>query len=148
MDVEFNKDNHFLNMPLLVETLEEFSWPAPYHLEDDLPDGIEMVFPNSSLFFAEGYAGEIELQFLPKDTHSEVPLKLAHALSVIVPVDQRGAEPVTAGIIDDISIYGSKEKIQNGIRDICTILLTHMKHIILGDFSWVEKYLQTMKSNN
>lgn len=136
----------FLTLDLLAGVVAAFTWPAPYQLEDELPDGIVMRFPHCSLLFVEGYEGDMEIQFLEEETHSQHVLKLGHALSVVVPASQRGEVPLTPGLIDDTSAHASLDKVKHGIHDLCTIVLTHLQPCILGDFSWVHLYEAHVKA--
>lgn len=43
----------FLTPEVLAEVLAEFPWPAPYTLEDDRPDGIEVRLPRCHLYVTE-----------------------------------------------------------------------------------------------
>lgn len=132
----------YMTVEVLEEILKEFDWPAPYTLEDDLPDGIVMCFPNSHLYFREGFESEMYLEFLTEDTHTSRNLKLGHALLVIVPESQRDGKQITPGLIDYWTPEASLEKVENGIRDLCKVVLYHLKPCILGDFSWVKEYLK------
>jgi hypothetical protein len=53
----------FLTVDVLAGVLAERSWPAPYTLEDDLPDGIEIVLPRCTLFASEGFESEMTIRF-------------------------------------------------------------------------------------
>lgn len=142
----FYHPQRYMTLEVLADILKEFEWPTPYTLEDDLPDGIVMCFPKSHFYFREGFESEMYLEFLTEDTHTDYNLKLGHALSVIMPESQRDGNPITPGLIDYWTPEASLEKVQNGIRDLCTIVLYHLKPCILGDFSWVEKYLESLRS--
>ena len=131
----------YLTLELLAEIVSEYEWPAPYTLEDDLPDGIIMKFPNSNLVFSEGFESDMDLQFLPEDTGTDTNLGFTHALMAIVPEAERDPKkPLTPGLINDDPPAASPIKVKNGLRDLCTIALYHLKPCILGDFSWVAKY--------
>jgi hypothetical protein len=136
----------YMTVELLSEILDEFEWPAPYTLEDDLPDGIVMTFPNSHLYFCEGFEGEMLMEFLVEDTNTDYNLQLGHALFVIIPESERDGTPLTPNLIDYWTPIASLEKVENGIRDLCKTVLYHLKPCILGDFSWVSKYLESHKS--
>ncbi len=144
-----DQDQEFLSMEVLAPILKEYDWPAAYTFDDDSPGGIIMRFPKCSIMIVEGYLSNMQMYFLPEDTHYDYNLTLGHALLALIPERERGPGPLTPGLIEDLSIYGSLEKVQNGIRDLCTILLYHLKPCILGDFSWVVKYKAMMdaKSN-
>jgi len=142
----FYHPQQYMTIEVLAEILQEFEWPAPYTLEDDLPSGIVMCFPKCNLYFVEGFESDMDLLFLTKDTHTNYNLELGHALSVIVPESERDGKPITPDLIDYWTPEASLEKVQNGIRNLCTIVLYHLKPCILGDFSWVEKYLESLQN--
>jgi hypothetical protein len=125
----------FLTIELLAEVLAEFEWPAEYTLEEELPDGIFMVFSRCNLFFTEGFESEMGLELVPADTGLDTNVTLAHALQVIRA--QPGA-PTMPALIAYFSPAASLDKVMNGIRDLCTLALTYLKPCILGDFSWVK----------
>ncbi len=127
-------------MEVLSEVLSEFEWPAPYTLEDELPDGIVMSFPNCNLFFVEGFESEMTLELPPSETGMDRSMTIEHAL-LAISADPEGSGGVqTPGLINDRSPAASLDKVKNGIRDLCKMLLTHLEACILGDFSWVDKY--------
>jgi hypothetical protein len=43
----------FLTLEVLADVLGEFSWPAPFTLVDDRPDGIEIHLPRCRLYVSE-----------------------------------------------------------------------------------------------
>lgn len=130
----------YMTVEVLAEVLAEYEWPAPYTLEDWLPDGIVMAFPKSNLFFVEGFEGDMTLKFLPEDTGMDQTLTIEHALLAIGPDPEHTGGPLTPNLINDRSPHASLDKVKNGIRDLCTIILTHFQDCILGDFSWVAAY--------
>jgi len=133
----------YLTMDLLREVLAEFEWPAPYELEDDLPDGIVVAFPHCHLYISDDYLGDVYLRFLTEDTGTEEMLELGHAMDAFVPQPRFGDPPSTPGLINDRSVYGSVEKVRNNLRDLCTVLLTHLRPVLLGDFSWAQSYRES-----
>jgi hypothetical protein len=137
----------YMTVEVLSELLKEYEWPAPYTLEGDLPYGIVMRFPFGHLYFSEGFESDMTLEFLTEATKTDYSLALGHALSILVPDSQRDGnkQPIIPGLIDDESPDASLEKVQNGIKDLCVIALRHLRPCILGDFSWVEKYLATLQ---
>lgn len=131
---------HFMTEDLVREVVGTFNWPATYTVEEDLPDGVTVQFPNCALYFVESYDGDVSLEFLPEDTGTDVPLELGHAMMVALPVESRDGRPLATGLFDDYSPDGSVEKVRHGIHDLCAVVLAHLKHVILGDFSWVAMY--------
>ena len=123
----------FMTVDVLSQVLSEFEWPAPYTLEDWLPDSIGVVFPKCTLTFSEGFESDMQLKFLDRDTGLGNSVTLNEVL-----ISMGG--PDTPGLIDYFSPGASLEKVQNEVRDLCTMVLTHFKATLLGDFSWVESY--------
>lgn len=130
----------YLSLELVAEIVSEYQWPAPYELEDELPDCVAMCFPSSTLLFVEGFESVMDLQFTVEDTGTAYNLGFTHALMALYPLAERGGSPLTLGLIMDDPPGASLHKVANGIRDLCTIALTHLQPVILGDFSWVAKY--------
>ena len=129
-----------MTMDVLTEVLVEFEWPAPYTLENWLPDGIAVVFPKCSLFFEEGFESDIELTISAENTDLDKAMKLREILIAM------GGVGNTPGLINQFAPTASLDKVKNGIRDICTILLTHFKSSILGDISWVAAHKTSLAS--
>jgi hypothetical protein len=123
----------FMTTTTLAEVLAEYEWPAPYVLEDWLPDGIAMVFPRCELMFVENFESDMTLRFSPDDTGLDERVTLAHLLVSM------GGRP-TPGLIHMVAGGASLDKMKNGVRDLCTIMLTHFRSTLLGDFAWVEGY--------
>ncbi len=131
--------NH-LTEGIFREVIESFDWPAEYSIENDLPDGMMLRLPNCTLYFTEGFEGDIRLEFLPEDTGANINLGLAHAMMVA------GPGPQAPGLHRDESPYGSPEKVRHGIHDICATMLARLPHVLRGDFSWVGRYLAISRS--
>jgi hypothetical protein len=131
----------FLTAEVLSEVLSGFDWPAPYTLESKLPDGILVKFPRCTLFFTEGFEGEMALHFLlPDDLGMGRSLTLDHALLAISPdPDGSGGVP-TPGLLPDYEPEASLEKVQIGIHNLSKMVLTHLSSCLLGDFGWVDRY--------
>ena len=47
----------YMTFDLVKRVVEEFEWPVEYKLENDLPDGILMHFPTSSILFLKSLSG-------------------------------------------------------------------------------------------
>jgi len=64
-------------------------------------------------------------------------------MRAIVYRPNEGRPPVPMpDLIDDTSIEGSTEKVRNNLRDLCALVLAHLRPVLLGDFSWVENHLE------
>jgi len=142
--LEINNSDRFLTVELLERVASEFNWPEAYSFEDDLPDGVIMRFHKSSLYFCEGPDGEVELEFLPSDVGVDDALNLIDALTVLVPKYEISPDPfLHLNLNDDTSIYASLGKVENGVRDICILVIEYMSSHIQGDFSWVKKFMKS-----
>ena len=128
--------DEFLSVATLKRVLDEFQWPEPYELEDELPDGVAMVFPRCTLFWVEGDG--VAIQFLSQDTHFDAKLTHKHALRAVRSKLDPATAPPEPPLIDDIASMPSLEKFRNNVRDLCTLVLTYLRPTLAGDFSWVE----------
>lgn len=126
----------FLTVALLADVVGEFEWPAPYVLEDDLPDGIAVVFPRCTLYFSEGFESHMTLKFLSEDTGLDRSVTLTEVLVALRSFE----ELPDVELIRDPTPHATLDKVRNGIRDLCTLVLTHLRPTLLGDFSWVDIY--------
>lgn len=140
-------ESPFLTVALLEEVFSEFVWPEPYVLKDDGPDSIQVAFPKTNFYFHECPEGEIIVQFSPRDTLGENGLHLGHALLVFVPIAERRTRPISPGLITNESPFPSPQKTRDGIHNACINILTHCRHVIGGDYSWVPKYLEMRRSD-
>lgn len=129
-----------MTLEVLAGVLSEFEWPAPYTLEDRLPRGILMTFPRCHLFFAEVFTSDLELYFLLADTGLNETVTLKHVLIALREDPNRTSELPDVPLIPTFSPQASLEKVQNGARNLCRLVLTHLSPCILGDFSWLEIY--------
>lgn len=130
----------YLTMQAAEEVLSEFRWPAPYMLENELPDGIAMVFPRCTIMFSEGFESEMNALFSPAETGVQDPLSVGHALLTLRSGPGQANLPPEPPLIRDTIGPASLDKVKNGIRDLSTLLLTYLRPCLLGDFGWVEDY--------
>jgi hypothetical protein len=130
----------FLTMEVLAAIAAEFEWPAPYTLEDDLPDGILMRFPASNLYFTEGFESEMSLKFLTEDTGADETLTLGDAFRAIQSDPARFGSPPEPALDETHLPTASLAKVQLGLRNLCKLVLTYFRPCLLGDFSWVDAY--------
>lgn len=133
----------YMTLELVDEIASQFDWPAPYTLEDELPDGVLMAFPKCHLLFVEGFEGEMLLKFIPQDTGLAQALTIQSVLLALRSEAEHRGEALpkqNLNLINDRSPPASLGKVRNGIHDQCTIVLAHFRQCLLGDFSWVETY--------
>ena len=81
----------------------------------------------------------MDLGFSTEETQTSSNLSLFHAIQALR-ADPNHIMPPTPALIKYFSPGASLEKVQNGIRDLCTLVLTHLTPFLLGDQSWIESY--------
>ena len=119
----------YMTLDVLAALLAEFEWPAPYELEDDLPDGIIVAFPKCQLYISEGFESHMTMAFLDSSPGLPETVDLGDAIRSI-------GGPPTPGLDLKNIPAASMEKVQIGVRNICKKVLTHFRASLLGDFSW------------
>jgi len=129
----------FLTPGVLVEVLNEFPWPAPYTLEDDRPDGIEVRLPRCHLYVTEGFESNMDLKFLPATTSLSRSVSVADALDALRR-DPARTLPPRPTLLDYFSPQASLDKVKNEIRDLCTLLFAYFRPSLEGDFDWISAY--------
>jgi hypothetical protein len=129
----------FLTPEVLAEVLAEFSWPAPYTLEDDRPDGIEIRLPRCHLYATEGFESNMDLKFLSESTGLDTSVPVADAIAALRKDPQRTL-PQSPTLIDYFSPQASLEKVKSELRDLLTLLFTYFEPSLRGDFDWVSAY--------
>ncbi len=134
----------FMTPEVLSQVLLEFPWPEPFALVDDRPDGIEIDFPHCRLYAMEGFESVMDLTFLPESTGLEEMVSIGDAIRVLAS-DPMRALPAEPRLINFVSPKASLEKVQNGLRDLITLLLTYFRPSLEGDFSWVGAYVNHRK---
>jgi hypothetical protein len=130
---------HFLTLEVLAEILAERSWPASYTVEDDLPDGIDIVLPRCHLFVSEGFESEMTLKFTAESTRLDRHVSVVEAL-VALRADPANELPPSPTLINYFSPAASLDKVKNGLRDQLTLLFTYFSSSLVGDFAWVPAY--------
>lgn len=130
----------YLTLDVVTDVVAQFDWPAPYELEDELPDGVVMAFPRCHLLFDEGFESEVSIKFLTEDTGLATSLKLSEALLALKSTGFDTGVPPTLPLIHDRSPHASLAKVKNGLHDQCVIVLAHFRPCLQGDFRWVEAY--------
>jgi hypothetical protein len=119
----------YMTMDVLAQLLAEFDWPAPYLLDDDLPDGIIVAFPKCQLYISEGFESRMTMRFLDSSPGLPETVELHELLRSM-------GSPSTEGIDPTDPPAASLEKVQIGVRNLCKRVLTHCRATLLGDFSW------------
>jgi hypothetical protein len=131
----------FLTMEVLADVLAEFDWPAPYILEEHA-DGIVVRFPRASLYVTEGFESHMRLTFLRHPRGLDRNIDLVDALVAL----RSEQELPEIALIDDAEPFATLSKVQNGVRDLCTLVLSYFRPTLLGDTSWVVAYQRRFDS--
>jgi len=100
-------------------------------LEDWDPDGVGVVFAKCTLAFEEGFESEMQVRFVEVDGLDR-PVTLTEVAVALGGVS-------TPGLINYFSPAASLDKVKNGARDLCRILLTHFRSTVLGDPGWLDR---------
>jgi hypothetical protein len=129
----------FLTPEVLAEVLAEFSWPGPYTVEDDRPDGIEVRLPKCSFYVSEGFESDMDLTFLPESTGLKEAVPLADALSALRKDSSRTLPPHPT-LIDYFSPGASLDKVKNELRDLFMLLFTYFPSSLEGHFDWASEF--------
>jgi hypothetical protein len=129
----------FLTPEVLAGVLAEFSWPAPYTLEDDRPDGIVVKFPLCHLYVSEGFESNMDLTFLPESTGLDESVSVAVALEALRTAPARVLPPPPS-LLNYFSPQASLEKVVNELRDLCTLLSIYFQSALVGNFDWIGTY--------
>jgi len=137
------KKNPYLNQQLVEEIFAKYTWPAPYEVKPRYMESVIVQFPQCGFVLMDGgRAGDTVLRFMPKDTGVKQALSMIDALSVLAPFEQREGSH-TPGLIKGMYIPGySEEKTRRQLTNICITAQYHFKPTILGDFSWVQAFLE------
>ena len=128
----------FLSLALLSEVLSEFEWPTPFTVADWLPDGIEVAFADCVLLFIEGFEGQMNLEISSPSAGIEEPIGLRRVLHTLRESGNLPANEVS--LINDVASAASPEKVKNGIRDLCRLVLAYLEGAVRGDQSWASCY--------
>jgi hypothetical protein len=129
----------FLSADVLSEVLAEFSWPAPYTLDDDLPDGIEVRLPRCHLYVSEGFESHMSVKFMADSTGLDRNVAVIDVL-VALRADPNRVLPADPPLIKYFSPGASLDKVKNEIRDELTLVFTFCRPSLDGDFDWVPAY--------
>ncbi len=132
------KPPEFLTLPVMDAILREFEWPAPYHLKEVHRGAIDVCFERCTVLITKGYESEMEESFLPKEKGLE---RTAGVYNILL---ARGGTDAPE-LSDYFSPEATLEKVQHGIRDLCTTLLYHFRSSLLGDFNWVPAYREHLE---
>lgn len=137
------QSERYMTLEVAAEVVARFAWPAPYVLEDELPDGIVVAFAACRLLLVEGFESDALIKFLPEDTGLDHAIELSAALHAVASEAERAGAPLPRpdlGLFNDASIPGSLAKLRHGVHDQCAIVLAYFRPSVVGDFRWVEAY--------
>ena len=126
----------YLTEELLLSLLPQLKLDVPYKIVEDLPDGIEVCFPKSSIYISEYAEGEIAFYFLANKIGTEKDLTLSDAISIIAP----GVSLADEFPIKEHLPFSSQEKVINQLINYFYVVKKYLYPFIHGDYSWIEKY--------
>jgi hypothetical protein len=134
----------FFDIEILEEVLSSYDWPSNYTLEKVGAGNIKLRFPKCSIVFSEGFESSMNAYFLNSDTNrakDKTSLKILDAVNVLKSSKEKepGYKPSK-----DFKLFledePSRQKVKDGLNNICILLQTYLLECIQGDFSWVEMY--------
>jgi|GEM_PF-3020444 len=137
----------FLTPELVTEVLSERTWPAPFTLDDDRPDGIEVRLPRCHLYISEGFESDMSLRFLADSTGLDRTVSVGEALFALRNDPSRTLPP-DPPLINMFAPGASEEKVRNELRDQLTLLFTFFRSSIDGDFDWIPSYRAMIARRN
>jgi len=130
---------HFLTPEVLADVLAERTWPAAYVLEDDRPDGIDILLPRCHLYVSEGFESEMTLDFGSDSTGLSRYVSVGEALLALREDPGRTLPPPPV-LANYFSPAASLAKVQHQLRDQLALLFTYFQPSLVGDFDWVPAY--------
>jgi len=125
----------YLTQELLQEVLDDIGFKTVFKIEDDLPDGLEVVFSGVSLYVSEYAEGEISIHFLAYEIGTEEDVPFIKALIIIKPNLDLSKEYK----YHQHHPFSSKQKVLEQLFDYFTVVKKHMNECINGDLGWVSK---------
>lgn len=128
----------FLTVDVVAGVLAEFDWPAPYQLEEE-GDGVVIRFPRAGLHLIEGFESEMWMTVLGEYTGLDRNVDLTDILVAL-----RGEQDLAeVSLIDEPEPFATLSKVENGIRDLCTLVLTYLRPALTGNNNfWIGPYLR------
>jgi hypothetical protein len=136
----------FLTVELLKKILDEYKWPGPYTLEDELPAGISMLLPKCELFFREGFESDMNVVFPTVANELDYSVDLTE---VLLALRSQGALPdvPTPKPVGPPIAGASLQKVENELRDVCNLLQAYLQPTLEGDFGWLDAVKRFRASN-
>ena len=132
---------------VLKEVLAEFKWPISYSIEEDLPDGIEVIFSNCCLYFQESGQGMISVDFV-NDENIGVNYEYNVSIFSVIQILKKQKHYNEPKLEGEHEVYTSLEKVKRGIRNECVLIQHYLLPTIQGDFSWVEEFNYQKRQEN
>jgi hypothetical protein len=134
----------YLTKGLLEESLSQIKFGVTYEIEEDLPDGIEVIFSGSSVYVSEYAEGDIAIYFLGSQIGTDKDLTLADAFSIVAP----GMVLSEEYPIKEHRPFASKDKVVNQIKNYFYIINTYLHSYLCGDLTWIEEFKKKARENN
>ncbi|MCB9760865.1 MAG: hypothetical protein H6739_13590 [Alphaproteobacteria bacterium] len=128
---------------LLREVAAGFDWPAAYTIEDGLPDGIFLKLPACSLRFSVGEDGYASVRLSPLGRALSHRLDFSYHLNLSPHTESDGDDPPEPPLAPSSKVPASA--VRTELHRVCSALLETLKAMLLGDFGWLEPYLNHLR---
>lgn len=128
----------FLTPALVADVVGALAWPAPYELEDWLPDGVALVFPRCTVLVREGFESTAALTFLADELGLAEDVGVGEAVLALRETRAPASLPAPPALHADASPRASAAKLRHAIHDQAQLLLTYLPEAVLGDHAWVD----------
>ncbi len=123
----------------VIGRYQHYAWPAAFVLEDDRPDGIEILLPRCHLYVSEGFESEITLKFAADSTGLSSNVSVRDVIARLREDPERVLPPPPA-LSNYFSPAASLEKVKHRLHDQLLLLFTYFRPSLIGDFDWVPSY--------
>ena len=138
----------FFDIEILEEVLSNYDWSSNYTLEKVGAGSIKLRFPKCSIVFSEGFESNMNAYFLNSETNRDkdkASLKVVDAVQVLKPTKEKESGFIPPKNIKRfLEVEPSKQKVKDGLNNICILLQTYLLECIQGDFSWVDEIPETI----
>lgn len=134
----------FFNIEILEEVLSNYDWPSDYTLEKVGAGNILLHFPKCKIVFSESFESKMNAYFVNSDINREnnkASLQVIDAVKILKPIKEKESVFISpTGLKNFLDEEPSKQKVKDGLNNICILLQTYLLPCIEGDFSWVNIY--------
>ena len=139
----YNPKTYF-DLSILKEVLDQYTWSSKYILCETNSGSIIIEFPKSKILISEGFESNMNAYFPNSETkrsNKQSSLSIFDAVNVIKPILESEVDFIEpTGLVKYLDDEPSREKVKQGLINICIMLQTYLLPCIEGDFSWTEEY--------